>query len=188
MGSSLLVSHDLIEEMLEPHRIALGTWHDVARNHAYRMLNLGCHFAPPQPYRDERLAIVAALHDLPALLDIASTGSAELGTYVPRATKLASDVVTVAGHPEWADEVRLMIENHHKIRPYRTAGGVLVEATRRADWVDASFGRLRFGLEKSYVDELEAAFPMNEGVRRAMKVIFRYAVRHPRRPLPMMRW
>src|SRR5437867_3502454 len=46
---TLVTDHALIEEILAPHRLALGWWYEGLRNHAYRMLNFGRCFAPPSP-------------------------------------------------------------------------------------------------------------------------------------------
>jgi len=146
------------------------------------MLNFGRCLAPPGPGRDERLAIVAAFHDLPAFIDW------DLATYLCRAADLAGRYVESVGHPEWEPEVRLMVDNHHKLRPYRGPGGVLVEATRQSDWIDVSCGRLRFGVPRSFLAEVDDAFPFYAAYRKALQGLLRYAVRHPRRPLPMLRW
>lgn len=172
----------LIEDILAPHRADLGWWYEGVRNHAYRMLNYGRCLARPEPHRDERLAIVAAFHDLPAFLDF------QLEGYLKRAADLAERYLETVGHLEWSSEIRLMIENHHKIRPYRASDGALVEATRQADWIDASCGSLRFGLPRSYVRNVDAAFPFSAFYRRALRMVLRYAVSHPLRPLPMLRW
>lgn len=179
MPQALIVEEPLIEEILGPHQRALGERHDGVRNHAYRMLNFGRLFAPAEPFRDERIAIMAAFHDLPAFLDW------HLEDYLERAAALADDYLEAA---EWCAEMRLMIENHHRIRPYRAPGGALVEATRRADWIDVSVGALRFGLPRDYLRQVDAAFPFRAAYRQALKSLAGYAVRHPLRPLPMLRW
>lgn len=181
--SALIRDHPLIEEILGPHRAGLGEFYDPARSHAYRMLNWGRHLAPEEPFRDERLAIVAAFHDLPAFLDW------HLEDYLERAADLAGGYLARAGHADWTDEIRLMIDNHHKVRSYRTPGGALVEATRRADWIEVSMGALRFGLPRDYLREIDAAFPLRPATYfRCMRKVGAYALRHPRRPLPMLRW
>lgn len=108
--------------------------------------------------------------------------------YVERAADLADAYLATIGRREWAAEIRLAIENHHKCRAYRGPHAELVEAGRRADWIDVSFTRLTFGLPRAYVREVAAAFPL-DGLYPlpAWKLIGSYAVRHLRDPLPMMR-
>jgi hypothetical protein len=60
----------LVDEILEPHRAALGQFaFNGYRNHALRMVNFGRYLVPDEPARDDRLAIMAAFHDLPFFLD-----------------------------------------------------------------------------------------------------------------------
>ena len=172
----------LIEATLDPHRVVLGPLYEGIRNHAFRMLNFARLLAPDtEGDRDQRLAVVAAFHDLPVVLD------GDLN-YLTRAADLAEGHLHACGHPEWSEQVRLMICNHHKIRPYQGPHAAMVEAVRRADWVDASGGVLTAGLPRAFRRQVDAAFPLRPLYRPALTLVGRYAVRHPCRPLPMLRW
>jgi hypothetical protein len=172
----------LIDEILEPHRAGLGDGFTGYRNHAFRMLNFGRYLVPDEPHRDDRLAIMAAFHDLPFFLD----GNLD---YLGRAADWARGYLEGIGRADWEPEMRLMIENHHKVRRYRGPSPALVEAMRKADWIDVSFTGLRFGIPRRFVREVSDAFPINDAyVHVALPMIGRYAVRHLSRPLPMMRW
>ena len=81
-----------------------------------------------------------------------------------------------------------MILNHHKVTRYRNNAGPLVEAFRKADWVDVSLGALRFGLPASIVSDVRAAFPNAGFHRRLAELTFAQMRREPLRPLPMFRW
>jgi hypothetical protein len=177
----LITQCEPIEEILAPHRAAAGQRYEGIRNHAFRLLNIAGLLAPPDDARTDKLAVVAAFHDLPALLD------GDL-VYLARAADLAEAHLRARGRTAWAAEVRLAICNHHKVSTYRGPYAGLVEAVRRADWVDVSGGTWRAGLPRSYVRELGAAFPLGPLLRPGWCLIARYAVRHPRRPLPMLRW
>ncbi|MBV2092751.1 MAG: hypothetical protein KUF72_17880, partial [Candidatus Thiodiazotropha sp. (ex Ctena orbiculata)] len=64
----------------------------------------------------------------------------------------------------------------------------LVEVFRQGDLVDFSLGLLRFGIAKSTVQEVRAAFP-NAGFHAALaRRAGRWFLRHPLNPLPMMKW
>jgi hypothetical protein len=80
-----------------------------------------------------------------------------------------------------------MVELHHKLTPCRGADDALVEAFRRADLVDLSFGFVRFGLPRAWVAEVQAAFPAAGFHLRVVQLVGGHALRHPLRPLPMMR-
>jgi hypothetical protein len=65
----------------------------------------------------------------------------------------------------------------------------MVEAMRKADWIDVTFTKVRFGIPRSFIGELRATFPLNEAYKGvALPMIARYAISHLSRPLPMMRW
>lgn len=64
----------------------------------------------------------------------------------------------------------------------------MVEVFRRGDWVDATMGLRRFGLPRSVVKDVQAAFP-NLGFHRGLvRIALRELPRRPFHPLPMMRW
>jgi hypothetical protein len=81
-----------------------------------------------------------------------------------------------------------MIELHHKLTPCRGERDALVEAFRRADLTDLSFGFIRFGLPRSFVREVQARFPAAGFHGRVVRLVGGWAMTHPLRPLPMMRW
>jgi hypothetical protein len=62
--------------------------------------------------------------------------------------------------------LREAIHWHHKITPYQNPSNReferVVEACRKADWIDATKGMLRKGLDKETVRKVEASFA-NEG-------------------------
>jgi hypothetical protein len=178
-----ITQHTVIDSILGPYRAVLGlSLHAGYRNHAYRMLNFGRALAPPEPDRDERLAVMAAFHDLPFCLD----GNLD---YLDRAADLADVWLDEHGRASWRDDIRLMIGHHHKIRPYRGASAPLVEATRKADWIDVTFCALRFGLPRPYVRDVATAFPLDGFYPGpAWSMVARYASRHLRRPIPNLRW
>ena len=65
----------------------------------------------------------------------------------------------------------------------------MVDAMRKADWLDVTFTKVRFGMPASFIRELRATFPLNEAYKGvALPMIARYAFSHRSRPLPMMRW
>jgi hypothetical protein len=55
--------------------------------------------------------------------------------------------------------LRDAIHWHHKIFPYTGQHRDIIEACRKADWIDASKGTLRKGVSKAAIKEVEAAFP-----------------------------
>ena len=81
-----------------------------------------------------------------------------------------------------------MVEMHHKLTPYRGEHAAIVEAFRRADLVDVTFGLVRFGLPSAWIGEVQAAFAEAGFHARIARALGGWALRHPLRPLPMLRW
>lgn len=172
----------LLDDLLDPYRDGLGVGYWGYRAHAYRMVNWARFVTEPEPFREEKLAIMTVFHDLPFFL----TGDLD---YLPGACVITSAYLAEIGREEWTEELHLMINNHHKVRSYAGPHAPLVEACRKADWIDVSFTKLTFGIPRALVVETRARFPMNEAYKAvAIPNIAKYAVQHLRRPLPMMRW
>src|SRR5690606_32566842 len=58
----------LLDEILDPYREGLGTGYWGYRAHCYRMVNWARFVTRPEPYREEKLAIMTVLHDVPFFL------------------------------------------------------------------------------------------------------------------------
>ncbi len=180
MAPEIVRSDPMIEDVLSAWSASLGDDATAYRGHVYRMFNF-CRALLDDAAFDERVAVAAVYHDLGIWSD---------GTFDYLAPSAARAEAYLAEHGR-ADEVREvaeMIAWHHKLRPCRWTGGERAEAFRRADLVDVSLGVVRFGLPRTYVSEIRAAFP-NAGFHRCLvRVGAAWLVRHPLRPLPMMRW
>ena len=177
-------SYPLIDELLEARR---NLWPDQAvfagyRNHTYRMLNFARQWIAPSPERDEKLATCAVFHDLAVWPD----GNLD---YLKPSADLAEAYLDQIGRSTWKSEMRLMIEWHHKISSYRGENRDWVESIRRADWCDISFTMFRYGLPRSFVNEVRQAFPLGAFYPgHVYKVIGKWIIRHPLNPVPIMRW
>ena len=83
------------------------------------------------------------------------------------------------------DQLRALITEHHRLRPVNDG---VTETFRQADLIDVSHGVLRRRIGRSAVREAVGALPYNGFHAFLAKGLTDYAVRHPLRPLPMMRW
>lgn len=108
--------------------------------------------------------------------------------YLRPSAPLAREWLQDGGHADWADEIDAMIDLHHRFRPWTTPGGELVEAFRKADLVDVSLGRVRFGLPRAFVAEVRSGFPNAGFDKRLVQLTMRQLRTDPLRPLPMMKW
>jgi hypothetical protein len=171
----------LLDEILDARRSILGADHDAYRNHAYRVFNLCRYMAGVAATRDDKIAIAAAFHDLGLFPD----GRLD---YLEPSIASMRDWTEATGHASWVAELALMIDMHHRVRTYEGAFAALVEPFRKADWIEVSVGVLRFGVPRQLLHELRHAFPLAGFYGTVSKAIGRWAITHPHRPLPMMRW
>jgi hypothetical protein len=171
----------LLEDILASWKDQIGRDYAGYRNHVYRVVHF-C-FALRDCGEEERrkVIIAACFHDL-------GIWSADTADYLPPSSALAKDYLAQHHLDEWSNEVSLMIDTHHKLRPYRDARYPLVEVLRRADLVDVSLGIVKFGLPGAYIKRVKRQFP-NEGFhKRLVRLVGGWSARHPVRPPPFFKW
>ncbi len=147
----------LVNEILDAYRIDLGSLYRAYQNHVLRMLNF-C-FALRELAADpcnedecQKLIIAGCFHDLGIWTD---------GTlaYLEPSIALVEKYLAEIGRTEWSDEIGRIIDQHHKIRRVRSDSSPLVELFRGADLIDVSMGLQRFGLPRSFVNQVSREFP-----------------------------
>jgi len=175
------IAFPLVDEILEPHRDALGSDLSAYRNHVFRVLHFLCALSPALRDGREHILVAAAFHDL----GIWTAGTFD---YLDPSLRLAREYLTARGRADLWPEVDLIIRQHHKIRPYRGPFALSVESFRRADLIDFSLGRIRFGLEPSFVRSVRSALPNAHFHARIVEFAGRQFLRSPLHPLPMVRW
>jgi hypothetical protein len=169
-----------LDEVLDGHAGVLGGDFTAYRNHAYRVLNL-CVAQPAGADAElDKTAIAAAFHDLGIWTD---------GTfdYLQPSVRLARAHLVRAGRSAWEPEITEMILQHHRISGYRGALGPLVEAFRRADWVDVSRGLFAFGLSRKLIRAVFSTWPDAGFHKRLLQLELTRLRTHPWSPLPMVR-
>ena len=186
----LIERNDQIERIFLPWRISLGPSYDAYKGHVYRVLNFACasletsefngdHYGKLQDVED-RIAIAACFHDVGIWLN-------KTIDYLEPSRKHAEDWLADRSLGAWQPEIELMIEYHHKQTRYRGDHEELVEAFRRADLIDVSFGLQGFTVPRKFVREVRHAFP-NRGFHWTLvRKITPYMIMHPWKPLPMFR-
>lgn len=170
-----------LDELLEPWRPVLGADRDGYRNHCTRMLNFCFALHPPADDEREKCVIAACFHDL-------GLWTRNTLDYLPPSVQLAHDWLRAHNRNDWCEEIGLMIDEHHRLRPVRHATYPLIEAFRRADLVDFSLGLAGAGLERTFVAAVRAQIPNAGFHRRLVQLTLRQLRRDPLHPLPMMKW
>jgi hypothetical protein len=82
----------------------------------------------------------------------------------------------------------MMIEFHHRFRRCPNDFPKLVEVMRRGDWVDATKGFRRFGLEKADVRRVQDTIENLGFHDNLVRITKKEFWKRPFNPLPMMKW
>lgn len=174
---SVVLTNPIVDAVLDRHTPALGESFTDYRNHLYRGMNyqlrlLGLAEPPPE------IALAWATHDI----GIWTAGTWDyLGPSAALAEQLAPEFGVVD-----VSRTTAMVTDHHKLRP---VDDVWVETFRLGDRVDV-FRGLAVGtqLHRSDVREVVNTLPYGGFHTFMLGSAARWTLRHPLRPLPMLRW
>lgn len=152
MDIQIKLERPLIEELLAEYREVIGDDFDGYRNHVYRAVTYAMHFLDQDSKAERVVETGMSYHDIGLWTDH------ELAYLEP------SEAVALSDNTQqgWGLEPELLqgiIHWHHKVFRYRGAHERIIEACRKADWIDASKGWIRKGMSRRNVLAVEDAFP-----------------------------
>lgn len=166
----------------------LGEWKDVIgkdllgyKNHVYRMLHFCFALHDANEEEKRKLIIAACFHDLGLWTD-------KSVDYLPPSVLLARNYLSDKGVTAWSKEIELIIDMHHKVRPYKDENYPLVEIFRRADLADFSLGLIKGGVDKTTIKQVKTEFPNAGFHKMLMKEQGKWLLKHPLNPFPIMKW
>jgi len=141
-----------VEDILARYSDAIGADLPGYRNHVYRTISYAMHMLDYDARLEPLVETAFAYHDIGLWTDH------KLAYLEP------SEAIALADNHkfEWGfndDTLRGAIHWHHKIFPYKGKDARVIEACRKADWIDASKGLIRKGMSKRNINAVEAAFP-----------------------------
>ena len=174
----LLTCIPAIDDVLSDHATALRDDFVSYRNHVYRIVNLGVAIVGPGEL--EKIAVAAVFHDL----GIWTHGTFD---YLAPSIALARDYLVARAREDWIAEIEEMIADHHKITQSTADPHSLIEAFRRADWIDVTRGLRGFGIPRPFVARLFATWPSAGFHWRLLTLTGDRFRSHPLTPLPMVR-
>ena len=187
-AANLVTSLPTVEQVLNDHALDLGRDLVAYRNHVYRVVNLCLAIAGDRRVELERIAVAAVFHDL-------GIWTNQTFDYLAPSAALAGEHLTARALTDWIPEITAMIVDHHKVTPSRAyphpsgvEGPSLVEAFRRADWIDVTLGLRRFGLPRAFVAAVADTWPNAGFHRRLVELTVDRWWKHPLNPLPMVKW
>lgn len=172
-------THNTVEQVLQHYQPQIGRDYIRYRNHVYRVF-FNCLLLDPATEHEVLYAHAAVLHDIGIWTD-------HTIDYLEPSAAQARIYLASSGKEQWIPEISAMICWHHKISPYTGAYRQVVECFRKADWIDVSFGMLRFGTDKKELQLRRKQWP-NAGFHLflARKLCRNFFV-HPLHPFPMFR-
>lgn len=130
-----------VEEFLNKYKDAIGKDLPGYRNHIYRVLSYTMHFLQNDKTAQTHYRLIEAalvFHDIGLWTDH------ELA-YLEPSTILARRQLSGATKEE-LELVHNMIYWHHKLTPFEGPHANIVNAVRKADWIDASLGLVTKGV------------------------------------------
>ncbi len=107
--------------------------------------------------------------------------------YIAPSITLLHYYLVARSREDWTAEIEKMIADHHKITPSTADPDLLVEAFRRADWIDVTRGLRGFGIPRAFVARLFATWPDAGFHRRLLTLTLDRFRSHPLTPLPMVK-
>ena len=142
----------LVEELLARYETQIGKDLPGYKNHVYRTITYAMHFLNNYEQYEKLVETVFVYHD------IGLWTNAKLAYLEP------SEALALLDNKkyDWGLNENALagaIHWHHKITPYQGEHEKVINACRKADWVDASMGMVKKGLAKSTIAEVESAFP-----------------------------
>ncbi|MFE3195347.1 hypothetical protein ACFXHA_40540 [Nocardia sp. NPDC059240] len=168
-------SHPIVDAVLEQYRGEIGDDLPVYRNHVLRALNYQqLLLGEPVP---EVAALAWAVHDL-------GVWTAGTWDYLEPSADLVAVHAAEFGIED-VDAARRLVLDHHRLR---SVGDRLIETFRLADRLDASRGLLRATVTCAEVKAVVAQLPYLGFHAFLARRGTAWAIAHPTRPLPMMRW
>jgi len=148
-----VVTHsERIDRLLARYAEALGEDYKGYRGHVYRVLSYALHFLGGES-RD-RGAIETALvyHDIGLWTD------REIAYLEPSIRRVKEDNAAL----RWGYDPELLSDIifwHHKLTPYRGPNAEVINAVRKADWIDATAAVRGMGMPKACIDKVTTVIP-----------------------------
>jgi len=171
----------LLESILSNWKDTIGTKYQGYRNHVYRMINFCFSLRECSDEEREKIIIAGAFHDIGIWIE-------ETVDYIPPSIPPAIAYLKSRNLEHWSEEIQLMIIEHHKVLKYNNDAYPLIEIFRQGDLVDFSFGLFKFGISKSFINEVKVQFPNADFHKNLGKRAAKWFVKHPLNPVPMMKW
>jgi HD domain len=170
---------ELITNILSSYKKELGSNFEKYHNHSCRVFVFASILSNATEDEEKQLAIASAFHDI-------GIWAANTFDYLDPSMKLAEKYLTQHQLDHWINNVKEIINNHHKLTPFKK--NQLAESFRKADLIDLTFGVIKFGISPAQITENKKLYPALGFQSYIFKVVLKNIVRHPLNPLPIVKW
>ncbi|MEM1360758.1 MAG: phosphohydrolase [Pseudomonadota bacterium] len=148
-----IIDHsDRVENLFAPFKDIIGADYPAYRGHVYRTITYAMHFLGGDAAHRPIVETAFVYHDIGLWTD-------HQLDYLEPSEALALRHNAEQGWGFDPELLRNIIHWHHKIFAYTGPEAAVVNACRKADWIDATGGMMRKGLSKAQVRQVEDAIP-----------------------------
>lgn len=173
--TQLLNAHAVTDDVLDRFRKPLGSDAQRYRNHVYRGLNYQRMLLQLNVIPDD-IALAWALHDI----GVWTAG----WDYIEPSVQYVDELASIY-RVDNVERVKEMVALHHKLR---RCSDNWTETFRVADRIDVSRGLLPSALTRTDIAQVVQAFPYLGFHALLARTAASWTLKHPLRPLPMLRW
>jgi hypothetical protein len=152
MTIKIIDQSETVERLLKPFQDQIGADYPGYRGHIYRVLTYAMHFLGGEETHRRAVETALVFHDLGLWTDH------DLAYLEPSIHR----VLEANEGSSWgldSELLRNLIYWHHKVLPFRGKDAAVVNAFRKADWIDATGGLIRHGLTRAEIDAVTTAIP-----------------------------
>ena len=174
--TTIIADKQQIEQILAKYRNDLGDDFVPYKGHCYRVINyMKCMGMTSQ---EEHIStVLVPFHDIGIwthqTMDYLAVSAAVAREYIQREKMDIEDEI-----------IDTFIRDHHKIS---SSPNGLAEKLRKADLIDLTWGRIRWGIPRGHVRQIKQHFPHQNFQKKVYAKVLRYACSHPLRPFPMLK-
>lgn len=144
-----------IEKLLKKYKDVIGSDLPGYKNHCYRVLSYTHHFLHGKvtPAQNEVITTALVYHDIGLWTD-------KTLAYLEPSSERALEVYRGKYSPEDQQLLHDIIYWHHKITPFVGPNADIVNAVRKADWIDATQSTVHQGMPRQHIAHAYATIPV----------------------------
>ena len=152
-GDIRVVTHNQdIEDLLATYKTIIGSDLPAYRNHIYRVLTYSLHILHNDETYLPLIATALVYHDIGLWTD-------HTLAYLEPSSHRAVEGTKNSFLPEEVQLIQDIVYYHHKITPFEGPRAEVVNAVRRADWIDATQGVVHQGMPKANINKVYEMLP-----------------------------